>query len=605
MISLIKKIKCNEHLQKILTNLKYAIIYSRDIFKKNLNNTQFPKLDSFKKKYIIIFMPEFGLNAHAQYATELFRCLSKLKKYNILFTKCFDNFNQCMIKKYNPHIFYKFQKGHCFACTKNFFKNVPFKDNVINLDYISDKYFDQSYKLDKKFMSNEIEEFSNFKYNSIEVANLSFFDHLIMNREYKINPSKKQIEKIKESVSSNIKLVNCFDYLNSKIDISHIFMIDEYSPQSTLKRWAENKKIKTFNFQSLSTKSDDLEIFSSSTWAKRGIDCIDVWSKYNKLNLSQYEINRAYQDLTFRTVGRGGHVFSSNYKKNFSKTLVENLGLSQKKKTIGLFTSSSDEERAYKFNMEVFYPWISNKDAFKNQLEWIDKTISWVEKNRNLQLVIGVHPRLFRGSNLTFKQSAELVELKKRYFNRKYEYNNVKIIWPEQEISTYNIFELIDVAVVAWTSLANQLSLFGIPVITGLEGNFRVTPNFEGIIKVESKDAYFNEISKKLNLGYNDLKISTLISSVKWSCLLNYGHEIYTNKLKHRTLDLEKILEGKTTILNERLFYKEKNKKINTKTIQDKSLKKCISNLAKVFSQNNNKNKLTQRLKELEIKLNI
>ena len=605
MIPLIKKIILIEYIHKILTNLKYAIIYSRYVLKKNLNNTEFPKLDFFKKKkYIIIFMPEFGIDAHAQYATELFRCLSKLKKYNILFTKCFDNFNQCMIKKYNPHIFYKFKKGFCFSCTKNFFKNVPFKDNVINLDYILDKHFDQSYKLDKKFMSNKIEEFKNFKYNSIEVANFSFFDHLILNREYKINPSKKQIEKIKESVSSNIKTVNCFDYINSKIDISHIFMIDEYSPQSTLKRWAENKKIKTFSFQSLSTKSEDLEIYSSNTWTKRGIDCIDIWSKYSQLNLSPCEINRTYKNLALRTVGSGGHVFSSNYKKNYSKNFIEKLGLSQKKKTIGLFTSSSDEESAYKRNMEVFYPRILNKDAFKNQLEWIDKTILWVEKKKNLQLVVGVHPRLSRGSGLISKQSAELGELKDRYFNRKYEYNNIKIIWPEQEVSTYNIFELIDVAVVAWTSLANELSLFGIPVITGLEGNFRVTPNFEGIIKVENKNAYFNEISKKLNLGYNDLKISTLISSIKWFCLLNYGHEIYTNKLQRQTLDLEKILEHKTTILNERFFFKEKNKKLNTKIIQDKSLKKCISNLAKVFSRNNNQTKLTQRLKQLEIQLN-
>ena len=277
-------------------------------------------------------MPEFGFNTHAQYAMELFRCLSKFKKYNILFVKCFDNFSQCMIKKYNPNIFYKFQKSHCFVCSKNFFKNIPSKDNVINLDHISDKYVDHTYKLDKKFISNKIEEFNNFKYDGIEVANFSFFDYHILNREYKVNPTKKQFKKIKESVSSNIKLVNYFDYLNSKIDISHIFMIDEYSPQSTLKRWAENKKIKTFDFQSLSTKTEDLEIYSGSTWTKRAIDCINIWSKYNKLNLLPYEINRAYKDLILRTVGTGGHVFSSKYKNNYSKFLIEKLGLSEEKK---------------------------------------------------------------------------------------------------------------------------------------------------------------------------------------------------------------------------------------------------------------------------------
>ena len=153
--------------------------------------------------------------------------------------------------------------------------------------------------------------------------------------------------------------------------------------------------------------------------------------------------------------------------------------------------------------------------------------------------------------------------------------------------------------------MATELSLFGIPVITALEGYYKITPNFEGIIKCENRDSYFNEISKKLNLDYSDLKISTLISSIKWYCLLNYGHEIYINKTKKKTLDLDKILENKTTVLKNKFYFKEMNNNLNTELIQRKSLKECLSNLENAFSNKNNQTKLIKRLKELQIQINI
>lgn len=606
MKSLIKKIaRSNIYLWEFVVNLEYGIkFYYNEIFKKK-TNIKFENIDDLSKnnkKNIIIFMPEFIFSNHANHALNLFRSLSKSKKYNILFVRCFNHFTDCMAKKNNQGVKKKYKKEFCYRCDLNLIKKIPFKKNIIDLDQIPSKNFDQTFKLDENFTSDKIEDFKNFTYQNIEMAKFAFYDYFITNKQNQLNPSKKQLLKLKEIVSNNIKLVNYFDHISSKIDISHIFMIDEYSFQATLRRWAENKNINTFFFQASESKEETLEITNRKSWTKRTIDCIDIWDKYKKLNLSANEISKIYESLILRTKGDGGHIFSTNYKSYFAKNFLDTLGFSNNKQTIGLFTSSNDEERSIAGNMKIFYPNIVQRDAFKNQLEWIEETINWVEKNENLQLIIGIHPRLYK-SQVSMEIAPELTELKKRYYNRNYKHNNIKIIWPELNISTYNIFEVIDVAVVAWTSLANELALTGIPVITGLEGNFRITPNFDGIIKVENKDAYFKEIAQKLNLDCNDLKISTIINSIKWYSLISYEHELRVDMQQDTFADLNKILDSKTSILNENFITKEMSANLNTQEKQDKALKTFIAKLVNTFGNNDNETKLIKRLKNLQTQL--
>lgn len=606
MKSLIKKIACsNIYLWRFVINLKFGIkFYYNEIFKRktNIRYESIDDLSKNNKKNIIIFMPEFIFSNHTNHALNLFRSLSKSKKHNILFVRCFNHFTDCMAKKHNRGLKNKYKKVLCNECDSNLIKKIPFKKNIIDLDQIPSKNFDQTFRLDKNFTSDKIEDFKNFTYQNIEMAKFAFYDYFITNKQNQLNPSKKQLLKLKEIVSNNIKLVNYFDHISSKIDISHIFMIDEYSFQTTLRRWAENKNINTFFFQASPSKEETLEISNRKSWTKRSIDCIDIWDEYKKLNLSANEIIKIYESLILRTKGEGGHVFSTNYKSYFAKNFLDTLGFSNNKQTIGLFTSSDDEERSIAENMKIFYPNIVQRDAFKNQLEWIEETINWVEKNKNLQLIIGIHPRLYK-SPVSMEIAPELTELKKRYYNRNYKHNNIKIIWPELNVSTYNIFEVIDVAVVAWTSLANELALTGIPVITGLEGNFRVTPNFDGIIKVENKDAYFKEIAQKLNLDCNDLKISTIINSIKWFSLLSYEHELRVDMQQDRSADLNKILDSKTSILNENFIIKKMSANLNTKEKQDKALKTFLAKLVNTFGNDDNETKLIKRLKNLQTQL--
>ena len=125
--------------------------------------------------------------------------------------------------------------------------------------------------------------------------------------------------------------------------------------------------------------------------------------------------------MLFRTRGIGGHIFSAIYKPQETEKILKKLNLSPLKKTIGLFTSSDDEEASITQNINLFNKKIKGNDAFSSQIEWINETIKFVESSNDFQLIIVFHPRLYIGTNST-KISPILDQLTKMFSNKKYKY---------------------------------------------------------------------------------------------------------------------------------------------------------------------------------------
>ena len=70
-----------------------------------------------------------------------------------------------------------------------------------------------------------------------------------------------------------------------------------------------------------------------------------------------------------------------------------------------------------------------------------------------------------------------------------------------------------------------------------------------------------------------------------------------------RSADLNKILDSKTSILNENFIIKEMSANLNTQENQDKALKTFMAKLVNTFGNNDNETKLIKRLKNLQTQL--
>jgi len=105
--------------------------------------------------------------------------------------------------------------------------------------------------------------------------------------------------------------------------------------------------------------------------------------------------------------------------------------------------------------------------AFPDMLVWIQKTISYFKKRKDLQLVIRVHPAEVTGNKST---QLAIDEIKKMFKNLP---DNVYIIKPSDNINTYEAMEYCDTVLAYQTQAGHELVMRGIPVIVAAEAWIR------------------------------------------------------------------------------------------------------------------------------------
>lgn len=116
------------------------------------------------------------------------------------------------------------------------------------------------------------------------------------------------------------------------------------------------------------------------------------------------------------------------------------------------------------WDAQLHYP----ANAFGNMLEWLLFTVEYFSKRPDLQLVIRVHPAEIRGSVPTRQP---VVEELHKYFSKLPD--NIFIVPPESNISTYVLSELCDSVIIYGTKTGVELTSVGIPVIVAGEAWIR------------------------------------------------------------------------------------------------------------------------------------
>lgn len=133
------------------------------------------------------------------------------------------------------------------------------------------------------------------------------------------------------------------------------------------------------------------------------------------------------------------------------------LGLDLSKPIIGMLTNVMwDAQLHYEAN------------AFPDMLSWVFETIEYFAGRPELQLVIRIHPAEVRGT-LPSRQPL-LAEIRKRWPTLP---DNVKVIEPESQISTYAVMDQCDSVIIYGTKTGVELTSVGIPVIVAGEAWIR------------------------------------------------------------------------------------------------------------------------------------
>lgn len=157
--------------------------------------------------------------------------------------------------------------------------------------------------------------------------------------------------------------------------------------------------------------------------------------------------------------------------------IAEELGIDFSKPCVGLLTSVV-------WDAQLHY----RSKAFKNMMEWIVKTIDYFSRRPNLQLIIRVHPAEIRGQMPSRQRITDDLD---KIVGKIPE--NVFIVPPESQTSTYALMEKCDSVIIYNTKSGIEVASMGIPVIVAGEAWIR-GKGFS--IDVASPEEYFKALDR-------------------------------------------------------------------------------------------------------------
>jgi hypothetical protein len=144
---------------------------------------------------------------------------------------------------------------------------------------------------------------------------------------------------------------------------------------------------------------------------------------------------------------------------------------------------------------------------FERQVDWVQAVIEYVANRPDIFFIIRVHPREFRGNI-----SQHATELKALFETLP---ANVRVNWPTDEISIFDLAEITDVILNAWSSAGKEMALLGLPAVLYSQ-ELVLYPSQLNYLGDQSREHYFGEVERALAEGW---RAERIVQAFRWYAL--------------------------------------------------------------------------------------
>lgn len=242
---------------------------------------------------------------------------------------------------------------------------------------------------------------------------------------------------------------------------------------------------------------------------------VERWSANRQAAITPQLVGEIAEGALFRLRGHGG---ASTYSPNWVADpgdLRRQLGLPPGGKVVAVYSNSTDELVCSREFMRVLGAETEPaKNPFSNQIAWLRAMVDWAARRDDVRLIIRLHPRM-AVSHRHLTVASEYAQMQAALADLP---PNVAVIPPDSRISSYNLAEIADVAVTAWSSIGLELARFGLPVVAAFQkvGPF---PRSDFIGFEETEAGFFALVEKGLDRVPS---LETVIAAFRWTHFLHW-----------------------------------------------------------------------------------
>ncbi len=211
------------------------------------------------------------------------------------------------------------------------------------------------------------------------------------------------------------------------------------------------------------------------------------WKRFRPHPCSQRQTALGFDHL--REIMKGNSVFAySNAPEH--RDIHDAFGISSYQRILVATMSSYDE---YIAAIGTGIDLLDESIVFRRQTDWVFALLRYMKNHSDLFLVIRVHPREFPNKR-EGRLSDHAQELKRLLVALP---QNVCVNWPDDHISLYDIASEADLFLNGWSSVGEEMSLLGVPVLSYSKKllGYPIDLNYIG----ETQEEYFNQLELALD----------------------------------------------------------------------------------------------------------
>ncbi len=262
---------------------------------------------------------------------------------------------------------------------------------------------------------------------------------------------------------------------------------------------------------------------------------IEKWPEFRQVPCPPGAMRQITDHFFVLLGGSSAFTFSSGAGKS-PRDLSHFFGVAAGQRVLVATMSSYDE----RFAAEVVGALSSDHSPlFPRQVDWIRAVVKWVSARPDLFLIVRVHPREFPGTMRSGGKSEHARLLEQLFATLP---SNVRVNWPTDEVSIYDLADIADVFLNAWSTAGKEMSLLGLPVVIySPELVFYPSDlNYVGITEEE----YFAQIQRALLDGWS---LEHVRMTYRWLAV-EYGQgviDIHDGYLQREHVQPAKLSLGK------------------------------------------------------------
>lgn len=466
---------------------------------------------------ILFFTPEGGVKPHFAAQCVVARTLKEMG-HKVLFVRCFKTFDWCPVYEAGQLDYpleAKERENQCFHCARLAIGMLEeYGLESISLNALCTP--DILARVDRA-MSACPKDLNDFSFDGIPFGKITIFDLSLATKQYDYSRVDEATRRLWLRYIRNALLSYLLtEEICRQHSISRLLIFNDYSLLLSARLAAQKRGVGSISMTQAGIVDRRRYVFCHSDRTSSGYLASGYWPRWRELSLTEQELREITDDLLLPFRGKQWHIYATP-KSLEVDSLYSRLGLERSKKLLVAYTSSLDEITCGRMGMMAMNkvpP--APKQPFTDQIEWLRAMVTYVRDNDDLQLVVRVHPR--EGASKDGKRAASphLAQLKQNFTGT---FERVRFFWPEDAVSSYDLAEMADVALVSWSSMGMELARLGIPVISSTMG-IGTAPQDDFMAWGETPQQFFRELERLLSAP---VSLQPVIHAYRCFHLLNFA----------------------------------------------------------------------------------